>query len=83
MKPDRTVPLAKVPMHSSSRQMAGGVISAQIESINVSYDEDARGNATLQECDRARRGDKLEFAGVGYCTRQPAGARGGVDLKEQ
>ena len=31
MEPDRTIPLAKGLTHSSSRQMSGGVVSAQIE----------------------------------------------------
>ena len=47
-EPDRTIPLAKCPTHSSSQQMAGGVVSTHIEPINISYDKDARGNATVR-----------------------------------
>ena len=83
MEPDRNIPLAKGPTHRSSRQMAGRVVSDQIESIKVSYDEDARGNATVQDSDRTHRGNKLELAGVGYPAVQPEGVRGRIDLKEQ
>ena len=83
MEPDRTIPLAKGLTHSSSQQMTGGVLFAQIESINVSYDKDARGNATVREREMTRRGNKLELAGVGYPTGQPEGVRGRIDLKEQ
>ena len=63
--------------------MAGGVVSAQIESINVSYDKDARGNATVKEIDRTCRGNKVDLAGVGYPSGHPEGVRGIIDLKEQ
>ena len=58
MEPDRTIPLAKGPTHSSSRQMARGVVSAQIESIFISY------NAGQPEGARGRIVPKKQYYGA-------------------